>query len=326
VPLAAQAGDVVVEGFTDIIFTVTDESADNSPSTPTPSGDNTAEKKFTADAEVDFIVSPTDGVTARVDIDFDLATNDRTNVNGDNADSGRIEQAFFAWNINEGPLTLIGGVFNNPLGQDEEDAPNINFTTHTAIFNILDNQTALYGNNVTGVALAAGAGMFTGTIAFLNDIGQVDEENSLALVLTAMPMPDMEFEFGYVTQDNDTTAAGNVWDLNGAWNNIAGSGAQAGFDYLGTDEILDGVYNVWAGFEFGSGFAVRARYELAAFDVVNAPDDSTAVTLYGSWQARSNLLIALQYTAGESDGTALDGLTGIFDGDLVTVEFIATLP
>ena len=111
-----------VSGFADIIYTQTDEAADIS------GQDNPNEKKFSADAEVDFIVTPADGVTARIDIDFDLATNGGNNINGGGADSGRIEQAFFAWNINEGPLTLVGGVFNNPMGQDAEDAPDINFT------------------------------------------------------------------------------------------------------------------------------------------------------------------------------------------------------
>ncbi len=308
-PLAVQADDVEVRGFTDIIYTVTNDA------------NSASEKSFGADSEVDFIASPADGVTARIDLDLGLGTG-----------ASEIEQAMFAWNIGGGPVTLVGGVFNNPMGADEEDAPDINFTTHSAVFNILDHQTTLNtGNNVAGVAVAAGTGIFTGTLAYLNDIGGVAEENSIAVIIGLAPTQDIDLEFGYVTQDGDTfgqpggsNGVGNVWDINGTWNSIAGSGFQAGFDYLAAAEVVDAAWNVWAGFEFGQGFAVRGRYESVALDL-GAADDPSKFALYGSWQARSNLLIALEYGDGDSDGAA-DAVTGINDGKLVTVEFIATLP
>ncbi len=306
-PLAAQADDVEVRGFSDIIYTVTNDA------------NSTSEKSFGADSEVDFIASPADGVTARIDLDLGLGTG-----------ASEVEQAMFAWNINGGPVTLLGGVFNNPMGADEEDAPDINFTRHSAVFNILDHQTTLNtGNNVAGVAAAAGTGMFTGTIAYLNDIGGVAEENSLAVIVNLDPTENLGFELGYVTQDDDTIGtggqgAGNVLDINGEWSQIAGSGFQAGFDYLQADEVIDAAWNIWAGFEFANDFVIRGRYEAVAVDLGSA-DDPSLYTLYGAWQAVSNLLIAVEYSDGDSDG-ALDSVTGISDGKLFTVEFIATLP
>ncbi len=341
---SAMAADSAVEvtGFVDVIYTAVDEFADDTAGVDPITGgggDNPNEKKFDAEAELDVIATPADGVTARIDMDLDLTTNDGSNTK--NADSGRIEQAFFAWGINE-QFTFIGGVFNNPIGQEEEDAPDINFTNHSLIFNILDNQTALYGNNLAGIAGAGAFGPFTITLAFLDDIQEVDEENSIAAVVNykVQQMEGLEFEAGYVTQEKDGTdfvnnldkvGAGDVWDINGSWNGIMGSKVSAGFDYLGTSEVIDGAYNVWAGFEFGQGFVVRGRYEGVSSDVNNV-NDITAYSLYAAWKARTNLLIALEYRATDAEDLSglqadvFNAISGTGDGDMITAEFIATLP
>ncbi len=349
-PLAAQADDVEVSGFADIIYTLQDESAD--PPSTTPNATNPNENKFTADAEIDVIAKPAEGVTARLDIDLDLVTNGGMNVN--NSDSARIEQAFFAWDVTE-QVGLIGGVFNNPIGQEAEDKPDINFINHSAVFTILDNQTTLNGNNVAGVAVAGGTDMFGLTLAYLNDIQQADEENSIALVVNVTPLQDVEFEFGYVTQDDDeglvdrngvlksNVGAGNVWDINGQWSNIMGSGVTAGFDFLQADSAVDTSWNIWAGIDLPMNTVVRARYQVTTFALDNTdraffgmePDDSTEFVLYGAWQATNNLQVALEYASGSVDdrffcGTPCnmgygDGV-GINDGSRFQVQFLATLP
>ncbi|MFQ5488417.1 MAG: hypothetical protein ACE5ET_08265, partial [Gammaproteobacteria bacterium] len=156
----------------------------------------------------------------------------------------------------------------------------------------------------------------------------------IAIFASATPMQDVSLEFGYVTQDNDDPTnggAGDVWDVNGQWKNIASSGATVGAEYLGTDEVIDGAWNIWGGFDFAQGFGVKARYESAAADL-SGVDDAKRWTLYGSWQAASNLLIALEYSSGDADtsgsanATAFNGTTGITDDAKFTAEFIATLP
>ncbi len=328
-PLAAQAGDVEVSGFADVIYTLKNEARDGMGT----DGKNDAEKKFTADGEIDVIASPADGVTARLDLDLDLVTDGGTNVNG--SDSARIEQAMFAWSVTD-QVAVMGGVFNSPIGYEEEDKPDIDFTSHNSIFSILDNQTALNGNNVAGVAVAGGTDMFNVGVAFLNDIQQVNEENSIAVFANVTPMQDVALEFGYVTQKNDnpvSTAsdfgAGDVWDVNGQWKNIAGSGAMAGAEYLSTDEVFDGAWNIWGGFDFGQGLEVKARYENTASNL-NGIDDAKRWTVYGSWQAASNLKIALEYSNGDVDtstaASAFNSVAGISDGKVVTAQFLATLP
>ncbi|HHH35642.1 MAG TPA: porin [Gammaproteobacteria bacterium] len=318
-PLAVQAAGVEVSGFADILYNFKDEAADPAPSAP-PGTKNTKEKKFSVNAEVDVIGSLSDNVTVRIDMDGD--------VMGSGAGNVTFEQAYAAWGVTE-QVGVMAGIFNNPIGYDEEDKPDIDFITHNSIFNILDNQTALGGNNIAGVAVSGGNNMFTLGVAYLNDIQQVDEENSVAVFGNLMPMQDVELEFGYVTQDNDNPAmggAGNVWDINGQWGNIMGSGVAVGAEYLGTDEVLDGAWNVWAGVDFAQGFALKGRYESSASDLTGV-DDSTRYSIYGSWNATQNVKVALEYTQGDTDqNSTFDAVTGINDGKLVQLQILATMP
>ena len=125
----AFAADSKVSGFADIIWTITDEAGD------VADGKNKTEGKFTVDGEVDFESKLTDKISARIDLDLAMAVN--TGVNAPDEvglpgpkDSAVIEQAFFAWTLQDN-LTFLGGVFNNPIGWEAEDAPDLYQTTHS---------------------------------------------------------------------------------------------------------------------------------------------------------------------------------------------------
>jgi hypothetical protein len=336
-PAFATAADAKANGFADIIYTIQDEPADKTGADAAGNANtkNPNKGKFSANGEVDFSVSPAEGVTARVDTDLALGTNGGTNACGVNGagpcDSAVIEQAFFAWGVANN-VTVLGGVFNDPIGQDAEDAPDMNFTSHTAVYNILDNQTTLYGNNIAGVAVAGAMGPVNVTVGVLNDLGQVNEKNSLALVLNAAPVKDLAVELGYVTHDKQSvggsaTTAGNVWDVNGSYTI---SGFIVGLDYLGPQEIIDSAYNVWLGYDFGHGFGAKVRYDSVTY-TGSAVKDESATTLHLSYHAASNLDVALEFTSGDNPnlkkvagvGQGVDPITGIGDGATSTLEFIA---
>ncbi|HGX92473.1 MAG TPA: hypothetical protein ENK35_04070, partial [Candidatus Tenderia sp.] len=136
VPGFASAAEV--SGFADVFYNVASDA------NPTTDG------LFTANGEIDVTAAPADGVTVRVDVDLSLASNGGANASsiaGGPSDSGTLEQAYFAWGVTEG-VTVLGGVFNNPIGAEAEDAPDINFNTHGVVYNILDHQTTLAGDNV----------------------------------------------------------------------------------------------------------------------------------------------------------------------------------
>ncbi len=305
-PGFASAADV--SGYTDIIYTIADDAAD------VPGGTNPNNGKFGATGEVDFTASPADGVTVRMDVDLMLDTAGAGN-------SATLEQAYFAWGATEG-VTILGGVFNNPIGKEsQDDAPDIWGTNRGVVANILDNQTALYENNVAGLAGAFEAGPATITLALLNDLGQVDEKNSIAAVVNVTPIEGLDVELGYVTQDNDTTAAGNVFDLNLSYTTPV-EGLSVGLDYLMPAEIIDAAYEVTLNYDvadMGLGFGVRAESVTWA----SGADDSTRTTFRVYYAAASNLTAAIEVASGD-DANPATAVTGIQADNLTTLELIAT--
>ena len=303
----ALAADIKVNGFADIIYTLTDEASD------VPGGTNPTEGKFTADGEVDFASKLSDTVSVRVDLDLAMALNDGNNasaVTGGPADSAVIEQAFFAWSLPK-DLTFIGGVFNNPVGWEAEDAPDLYQTSHSANWNILDGQTLLHGNNIAGVALAGKVGPVTLTGAFVNDLQQVDEETSLAIVANMTVMKSLDLEFGYVTQDNDNPlagGAGNVMDFNAVYtlNKLT-----LVFELLMADEIIDTSILLLANYDFGNKFGVTGRYETISVD---GSSDTDIITLAGIYTPADNLSILLEWNTTDN---------GTTDADMLTAEFVA---
>jgi len=302
--VAAPDASANVSGFADIIYTLVDEASD------VMGGKNTTEGKFGANAEIDFAAT-VGAVTGRIDVDFKL-----TDPNG-NSDSGTIEQAFFAWALADN-MTLIGGVFNSPVGYEAVDAPDLDFTSFGLASTVLDGETIRDGNNITGVAGIYNFGMGSVTVAALNDLYDTDEENSFAVVLNLSPIEGLDLELGHVTQakqaDRPTSAEG-VTDFNVQY---AISGFNVGLEYLTAGKVVDAAYDLWGGYSFND-FAVKARYSTIEYEAAGTPDRD-AITLYGSWRANDNLLIALEWR-NDDDGSNLPA----GDNDTITAEFIVTL-
>lgn len=280
VPGFAAAADT--SGFADINYTITKDSAD------TVNG-NTAEGKFGANGEVDFSASPANGVTTRVDVNL--------NLDPSTSDSGAaIEQAFFAWNATEG-VTVIGGVFNDPIGAEAEDVTDRKFYNHGVVYNILDNQTALDGDNIAGLAVAGAVGPVTLTAAYLNDLQQVNEENSMALIANYSPIKGLDLELGMVTQKG---GAGDVINFNAGYAIEQVKGLSIGMDYLQADNVVDSALEVYANYDVGNGVGVGARYESVAWENgMGLGQDTTRTTVNVSYQVASNLKAVLEIASGD---------------------------
>ena len=299
VPGFASAAEV--SGFADVFYNVASDT--------NPTGDGL----FTANGEIDVTAAPADGVSVRMDIDTSLATDA-------NASSVNLEQAYFAWGVTEG-VTVLGGIFNNPIGAEAEDAPDINFNTHGVVYNVLNHQTALYGDSVAGLAGAFAVGPATITVAYLDDIGLVAEENSVALVVNATPVEGLDVEVGYVTQKNDVAAnggAGNVANFNLSYTGV--ENLTLGLDYLVPSEIIDSAYEVSALYSFGA-VGVGLRLEDVAYA---AGDSNSRTTLRVSYQVASNLTAAIDYADGTTDVAGVSGVDGIVADAETTLELIAT--
>jgi len=316
-PLAVMADDAEVSGFIDVI------------------GNSDSQPVFTANAEVD-VSKKVGAVTVRVDFDANLATNGGTNANNvlegttnanEGQDSGRLEQAFFAWAATE-QVTVLGGLFNSPVGQELEDSPNINFGSHSALWEILDDQTALYGNNLAGVAAVIETGPAKVTLAVVDDLGLATSgttnkkgKTSTALVVNMAPMAGLDLELGYVTQDDQkgttTPTAGNVLDFNAAFKTGA---VTLGLDYLAAENLVDSASTFWARYDITDKVAVKARYELVAFEETGI-DDSTRTTLYTSYAVEKNLSVALQWSDSDTD-VARVGNFGIMNDSVTLLNII----
>lgn len=332
-PAYAEGDKVSVSGFADITLMVTDDT------TAKVLNKSTTEGKFGANAEVDFAGKLSDTVSVRLDADLVLASNGGTSLGGD---SGRIEQAYFAYTATPA-LTLLGGVFNNPIGWEKEDAPDLYQISHGQIWDIMDGQTSLHGNNVAGIAGAFNFGKGSITVALLNEVQQTNEENTVAVALNLTPMENLDLEVGYVTEASRTDSANatygsqgavvgsaeNWWDVNATykWRDLIVAG-----EVLGADQIVDMAYMVMANYNFGNGFGATVRFDSVGYqDTTIAPvltglKDTETLTLAGSYAIANNLTALVEYRMQDDANDNTQGPSGgvIADGDVVQVEFVAT--
>lgn len=330
-PMGAYAVDsATVSGFADIWYIAADDELGG---VCTEGSDECAEGKFDISGEVDFSLTK-GAVTARLDID----------VNPDASESGAIEQAMFSWAATES-VTIIAGAFNNPIGWELEDAPDMYQFSHGQIWDILDGQTALTGNNIAGIAAAVGFGMGSVTLGFLNDLQQTDDENSIAAIINLSPMEGLDLELGYVTQAGqddsanggtysalgDVGSAEDVVDFNVTYTT---GGITAAFEYLTADQIIDSAFALYGNYNFGNGFGATLRYDVVSYggDAVLAGgvtdldgadvDDTETLTIAVSYAISDNLGAVLEWRT-QDDPNQDDGLTVIGDGDVIALEFVA---
>ncbi len=309
-PGFAAAADSKVSGFADIAYVNADADRD-------ALGLGKETSLFVANAEADFASKLSDIVSVRVDTDLSLATNGGNNaaaITGGPADSAAIEQAYFAAGVAEG-VTVIGGVFNNPIGWQAVDVVDRYQSANLLTYDVLDGQTALYGNNIAGVAVAGDLGPVTVTGAVLNDIGGLTDKNSVALVVNASPVAGLDLELGYVTQETDhedggstIDTAGNVTDFNATYKN---AGLTLGLEYLTAEELLDTGLAITANYMFTPALGATVAY--SSLDGDGFGDDAdTRTSVAGIWNIADNLVSKLEFTTDDAgDGADSTSVTNL---------------
>lgn len=314
-PVGVFAASADVKGYADIGYMLVDEVADGTGT----GGTNPNEGKFTAGGEVDFTAG-NDTVSVRIDADLLLSP-------GATASGAEIEQAYFAWKAREN-VTVLGGVFNNPIGLEAEDSRDLKTITHGQLYNILDDQTALDGNNVAGVAAAVGLGPVSVTVGLLNDLRQVNKENSIALIVGGEVVKGLNMEVGYVTQKSDTglgvgTAyAGNAYDANATYT-MGGLAVNA--EIFGAAKVVNMGYGVGASYDFGNGFQAAIRYDSVGYDLTGV-DDTTTVSVAGAYALASNLKVRAELRNNSDDNGGATNFVSGGDGSVFQLQFVATLP
>ncbi|VAW90254.1 hypothetical protein MNBD_GAMMA18-2319 [hydrothermal vent metagenome] len=303
VPAIAAAEGASIGGYTDILWI-----HDNN---------NNA---FTAAAEIDFRNTVGD-VTVGVDVDILLGGTAGTALGTDEIN---LEQAFFAWNAVEN-VTVIAGLFNNPIGLDADDSIDQPTTQAGLIYGTLDAATALHvGNNISGLAVAYNAGVATITVGILNEItggGNVSEflgnpsssgsDNSIALVVNASPIEGLDLEFGYVTMDDNTNLGDSAMNINVSFNTGPATITAEILDVDAWDDMLygfGGYYDVMEGTQIGLRYESNSNNE-------NTGGTEEQINLVAWHDLADNLTVGAGYninTNGNGD-----------DDEQAVIEFLA---
>lgn len=306
-PFIAQAAAPTVSGFADITYSLIDDTQED-PVTNT----NYKENQFDANGELDIAGNLASNVKVRADVDLSTTTG--------SFDSAEIEQAFFEMNLDNN-LSLIGGVFNSPIGWEAEDRPNMYQSSHSLNYMILDSQTTLRGNNVVGAGVAGKFNVVTVTAAVLNDTQEVPEENSIAVAVGINPSTDLAIEIGFITQDSEGVYCNDFYIINGVpfsdsacigLGNIVDanlsytlpSGMILAGEYLTASEIVD--YSAMAMLSMPipeTKLSLTLRGETLELD--GNDGDTTALTLAGTYAM--NKALSFSAEAKQIDGDFNDG-------------------
>ena len=177
--------DITPSGFVDFVWTLTDG---------TDLGKNGDEGQFDTSGELDVETNLKEGITLRFDADVNSSTA--------GSDSARLEQIYLKWDIDQ-KMSLKGGVFNNKLTFEREDAPDIYQVTHGQLWDIWNVSTAEDGNNLHGLEFNYQLDQINLIIGYLNDLNDTPEENSMEFAAEIQAAKNLDITLGLITQDQN---------------------------------------------------------------------------------------------------------------------------
>jgi len=311
-PVAAYSADalqnVKPSGFVDVIYTLsdgTDEYLD-------PNGDSTIDKKYDTNGEVDLQTDINSSSMLRFDLDITKFTTG-------------IEQAFINHALNK-DMNLKVGVFNNNLGFEKEDAPNLYQISHSQLWDIWNEQTSLNGNNLEGVQFSADVNIVTLYAGLLNDLNNTNEKVSFQLAAQIRPMKSMDIMAGMITADNGTPTdgrAGTIFDASVSWKYQQ---LLLGGELLSADEIYNLGMQVTANYAFTDFFSGTARMDYVDYEANY--DTSTSLTIGALFTVDKNLYANAEIRAMQNNdaagSTTPNPVRKVGDGSLLMLELLGT--
>jgi len=306
---SAEVADIKLDGFVDIVWTASDG---------TDLGVNGSEGHFGTSAELDMKTKLKGPLSLRMDADLNPNA-------GGGSDSGRLEQAFLGWAINN-ELSLKAGVFNNNLGFEREDAPELYQVTHGQLWDVWNvSTTDLDGNNLQGLELSYRQADFTAMVGFLNDMGGVPEENSIKLGVEVRAIQNLNITAGLVTQDGGVE---NIIDVSVLWN--MDNNLTIGGELMLPSEVIDSGMMIMANYKVNDKLSGTLRYDLVSYDVAGS-DDTSSITIAGLYAIEDNLFANAEIRINSDDNTpggpgtpGVSGGIGEGDGTTVHLEMLAT--
>ena len=301
---SAGVADVKLDGFVDIVWAVSDG---------TDEGVNGSEGHFGTSGELDLKTKLKGDISMRLDADLGATTT--------GGDSAELEQAYLSWAI-DNALSLKAGVFNNNLTFEAEDAPGMYQITHGQLWDIWNVSTAESGNNLHGVELSYKQADFTVFAGFLNDLGQVAEENSIKLGAEIRAVKDVTITAGLITQD---AGVENIIDIAALWS--FDSKLTLGGELMLPSEVVDSGLMLMANYQVNPKFSGTLRYDMVSWDIPGA-DDTTSLTIAGLYSIEDNLFANAEIRMNSDDNGpptfATAQSVGAGDGTTVHLELLAT--
>ncbi len=305
-PLHANAADLKWDGFLDFTFMAVDDT--------TPVGPSPTQSKFDMMGELDLNAALGNKVTARMDFNLGNSMSSMPTV-----DSSEFEQAFVAWESAKG-LQLKGGLFNNPLSWEAEDAPDLFQISHGQLYGIWNETTMLSGNNLMGVSVSGKTGVVTLTGAVLNDLLETPEKNSFMGIVEIKPDAHMDLKVGFVTQD---VGFETIVDINGTYTQGL---FMVGGEIMLPSEIVDMGLGITGTYKFSEQVMGTLRFDNVSYDV-NGVDDSRSITIAASYMLEKNLMVNAEFRSSSTDNipaAAFPDGNFILDGNQVQLELVAT--
>lgn len=311
---SADMGNLKHSGFVDIVFTLSDGTDEYDANN---NNDSDIDKKFGASGELDLETELNPHTKLRFDLDLSSGV-----------DSAVFEQARLDYAINEN-MDLTAGIFNNNLGFEKEDAPDMYQTSHSQLWDIWNEQTALNGNNLAGVEFSAKVAIVTLTAGLVNDLNHTDEEISFKFAADIQAMESMNITAGLITADEGTatttgdTNAGTIIDaaITWKWNNL-----MVGGEVMSADEIYDLAMQVTANYAFTDFMSGTARFDYVDYELNY--DKSTSLTIGALFTVAKNLYANAEIRSMQNDDDATSATANpnrkVGDGTVVQLELVGT--
>ena len=323
----ARAGELKVNGFADIIFTISDEASDLAGTDSEGNPANSTEKKTDVSGEVDF--EYTEGpVTFRLDLNLPRNGLEASGAGTPGPHGLGIEQAKFVWMMPMGEqmgLSLTGGAFNAPIGFEAQDAPDMYQTSHGQLFDLVPS-------NLAGLMLSGGGGPVMLDVYFVNEWRADDaEENSVGALLTLSPFKVASLAVGFLTSPDNAGATpttkgdGDILDvvLSGTISLMAEFELLLAGEYL-TDEHNDAIGLVASLTHNSANYphGLTVRYDSVDCDALSiycgAKATPTSLTVAANVALSENLFALLEWRSNDPDQPLVDST------NLTTLEFVAT--
>lgn len=284
-----------------------------------------------ATAEFDFAMDFGAGLTAQVDLEGTVASDDGP-ADGNNPKELAIEQARLDYAF--GNSTLTFGKFDTFIGLEGMEAPDLYQASQALTWAIEPLQHE-------GIVYAYDAGMWNFAAALVNSYGSNngndagngnDGEFSYALHVGLTPVDSFAVNVNYAVGNDESHLDSGVEDVNVITVDASYSnhGWTLGAEYVSQDwDTLADVdaYMVMANYMFTERFGSTVRYSASEIDVAGADSSINELTLAASYAITPNWNALVEYRTESADagaGALAGNLDAGDDADIITLRTFVT--